>query len=398
MAARRKSLTDRMVAHLPVRPKTYVHADEEMAGHFVRIMPSGVKSFVAVARNPIGKQVWSTIGSIEHFKIDEARDRARAIIRRIKDGLPAKDVPPPTPDSYAAVANNWLERDIKKKKLITHREIERVLAKYILPAFGDRPFTSIKRKDISQLMDRIEDRNGPRMADVVLSNMRAIADWYAKRDDDYVSPFVRKMRRSTAKPRDRILTDDEIRAMWKQTGQLGTWGAFLRVLLLTAQRSQVVRTMRWADLHDDGGSLVWQIPSVERAKGTAGRLRLPDLAVGIIRQQPRIADNDFVFAGSRSDGPFAVGKTHRNFSKPKEGGWTFHDLRRTARSLLTRLRIDRDVAEAVLGHQLKGVEGVYNRFDFFDEKAHALAALANLIGDIINGAPDKVIPIRQAVR
>jgi integrase len=393
---RRKRLTDLQVAALPVRPKTYFHSDEEMAGHYVRITARGARSYVAIARGPNGKQVLSTIGSIEHFKIDEARERARTVIRRIKDGLPAKDIPPPQPDSYAAVADNWLKREIEKKNLITEREVKRVLNKYVLPAFGDRPFTAIKRSDISALMDKLEDRNGPRMADVALSQMRAISDFHAKRDDNYISPFVRKMRRSTSKPRDRILSDAEIKTMWQRTEEAGTWGAFLRILLLTAQRSEVVRTMRWSDLHDDNGSLIWTIPLVERAKGTAGRLRLSGLARQVIERQPQIADNDFVFAGSRSNGPFAIGITHRRFSN--RDSWILHDLRRTARSLLTRLRIDRDVAEAVLGHRLVVVQAVYDRHDYFDEKAHALAALANLITEILDGTPHKVITLRQAVR
>src|SRR5262249_12636043 len=153
----------------------------------------------------------------------------------------------------------------------------------------------------------------------------------------------------------------EIRDLWVRSSAQGTWGAFLKTLLLTGQRSDVVRHMRWSDLSEQDGSLVWTIPSRERAKGTAGKLRLPALAASIIKAQPIIVDNDFVFAGSRSDGPFAIGKIQRGFGNPKNGGWTFHDLRRTHRSILSRCGIERDVAEAVLGHKLVGVEGVYNR-------------------------------------
>src|SRR5262245_48177695 len=97
---RRKRLTDLQVASLPIRSKAYFQVDPEMPGHWVRITPGGARSFVAEARNPTGKQVWSTIGSVEHFKIDESRERARTIIRRIKDGLPPKEKPAPQPDSY----------------------------------------------------------------------------------------------------------------------------------------------------------------------------------------------------------------------------------------------------------------------------------------------------------
>jgi integrase len=393
---RRKRLTDLQLAALPIRPKAYFHADPEMSGHYIRITPGGAKSFCAVARDPYSKQVWSTVGSANLLKVDEARELARKAILRIKNGLPAKDTPPSKPDSYAAVAENWMQREMVKKT--TRREIERVIRSYILPTFGDRPFTSIRRSEISALMDQIEDKHGPRMADVALSYMKVIADWYAKRDDDFVSPFVKKMRRSTSKPRDRVLTDDEIRTFWSGTTTAGTWGNFLRMLLLTCQRSEVVRTMRWENLSTaDDGSMVWTIPQAERAKGTAGKLKLAALAVEIIKMQPHIADNDFVFAGSRSNGPFAIGKTQRSLGNPSKGGWRFHDLRRTARSLLARCGINRETAERCLGHQLKGVEGIYNRFDYFEEKGHALAALAKLIEEIISGTPAKVVPIRRTV-
>jgi integrase len=70
-----------------------------------------------------------------------------------------------------------------------------------------------------------------------------------------------------------------------------------------------------------------------------------------------------------------------------------HDLRRTARSLLARAGVNREVAERLLGHALTGVENTYNRFDYV--VGHALAALAKLIEDILHPAPDKIVPIRK---
>jgi integrase len=394
MTIRRKRLTDLHVAALPVRAKAYFQVDVEMNGHYVRITPGGAKSFVATARDPYGKQIWSTIGSAEHLKIDEARELARTAIRRIKDGLPPKEAPPARPDSYASVAANWLMREVAKKKLITQPQIERVLNKYVLPTLGARPFTAIKRSDISALLDTIEDRHGARQADIALVYMQGISDWYAKRDDDYVSPFVRKMKRSTSKPRDRILNDAEIKILWKHAGEAGTFGSLTKMLLLTGQRREVVQHMRWDELE----SGIWSIPQVERAKGTAGKLKLPRLALSIINAQPRIGDNPFVFASTRTDGPVAFGALQKQLGNPDIKGWTLHDLRRSCRSLLARCGINREISERVLGHAIQGIEGTYNRFDYFEEKGHALAALANLIEGIIDGTPDKVIPIRQAAR
>ena len=219
---RRKLLTQRQVNALPVRPKRYFQLDPEMAGHYVRVMPTGVKSFAAVARDPYGKQIWHTVGRADLLKIDEARDLARDAIKRITKGLPPKEPTPVKPDSYADVAANWMKRHVAKEKLISEREYQRILDKYVLPRFGERSFIDIKRSEIASLLDDIEDNHGPRQADLVMTVMRGISDWYIQRDDDYVSPFVRNMKHNKAKPRNRTLTDDEIRTVWKATEPTGT--------------------------------------------------------------------------------------------------------------------------------------------------------------------------------
>jgi integrase len=117
---------------------------------------------------------------------------------------------------------------------------------------------------------------------VALAYMRCIADWYATRDDDYLSPFVKNMKRKANKPRERILDDAEIRTVWKQAGAAGTLGAFVKMLLLVGQRRESVRHILWSDLSDsDDGALVWTIRQAERGKGTAGALKLPRLAVEV---------------------------------------------------------------------------------------------------------------------
>ena len=74
--------------------------------------------------------------------------------------------------------------------------------------------------------------------------------------------------------------------------------------------------------------------------------------------------------------------------------WTIHDLRRTARSLMSRAGVRPDIAERVLGHVQQGVQGIYDRHQYRDEKAHALAALAGLIGAILSPPSEKVLPMR----
>ena len=108
--ARRKTLTDNMISKLKPGPKRITLPDPEMRGHYIRVTPKGAKSFVAVARDPGGKQVWATLGSADVLTVAEARAQARERIGRIKAGRPAIEPPPPTPDSFKDIAENYLTR------------------------------------------------------------------------------------------------------------------------------------------------------------------------------------------------------------------------------------------------------------------------------------------------
>jgi integrase len=179
--------------------------------------------------------------------------------------------------------------------------------------------------------------------------------------------------------RDRILADNEICAIWKAPGQ---YGDFVRLGLLTGQRREKLATMRWDDIQDG----IWNIRTEAREKGNAGRLKLPQVALDIIARQPRFASNASVFAG-RDSGPTTVFYDGRHKARFDERcgvkNWTIHDLRRSARSLMSRAGVLSDHAERVLGHAIGGVEGIYNRHGYDAEKAEALEKLAGLIEQIV---------------
>ena len=396
--ARRKTLTDKMVAKLKPGPKRRTVPDPELRGHYVRVTPSGAKSYVAVARDPGGKQIWATIGGADVLKIDKARGRARAAIQRIKDGLDPFEVPSPKLDSFKVVAENYVKRHVRANKLRSQYEIERILQKYIYPAWSDRKFEAIRRGDVTTLLDAVQDANGPRQADYVLAVVRGIMNWHASRSDDYISPIARGMRRTDPKNRKRarILDDGELRAVWKIAEGNGTFGAILRLAVLTAQRREKVATLKWDDVSVDG---IWTIPAEDREKGSGGALVLPDVALDIIRAQKRIGDNPYVFAG-RGEGHFkGFSPCKRAFdekvTKALDGKvlerWTVHDLRRTARSLMARAGVRPDIAERVMGHAIEGVEGVYDRHSYRAEKADALNKLAGLIALILDPPGENVV-------
>ena len=127
------------------------------------------------------------------------------------------------PDSFAAVAENWLKRHVEAKGLRSGDELQRVLEKYVLPHWRDRPFADIRRSDVAALLDAIEDEHGHWTADSVLSVLRALSSWYASRNDGYTPPFVKGMRRTPpqARKRARILSDDELRTVWRAAEAAG---------------------------------------------------------------------------------------------------------------------------------------------------------------------------------
>jgi integrase len=353
----------------------------------------GAKSFVAVSRDPRGKQVWHTIGSTELYKVEEARELARTAIKAIKAGESRAG-----PQSFEAVAELWLKRHVEAKGLRSARSIKGYLNLHILPEWKSRDFESITRADVTTLLDHIEDEAGPVAADRVLAHVSAICNWYAARNDKYSSPIVRGMRRSNAKERarKRIFSDDELRAMWRQAEANGVFGGFIRLLLLTGQRKDKVAKLRWDDLTADGA---WIIETAPREKGNASELVLSQVALDIIGAQPRFAGNPYVFAGQRSSpmGAFTQRKDSFSAKLPPMPQWGLHDLRRTARSLMSRAGISSEVAERVLGHAMGGVEEIYNRHEYREEKAHALRVLASLIDNIVNPPADNVVSLPRAL-
>ncbi|MBZ9910128.1 integrase family protein [Mesorhizobium sp. BR115XR7A] len=393
---RRKTLSDAGVADLKSKAARYTFPDPELRGHYVRVMPSGAKSFVAVSRDPNGKQVWATIGAADMMGVEKAREDAREAIKRIRAGLPAIEQKKAT-ETFKDVSDAYLKRHVAAKGLLSEKEIKRCVDVYVSPRWEKREFIGIRRGDVATLLDEIEDSNGARQADMVLAIVRGICNWYAARNEDYLSPIVRGMRRASPVKRERVLSDDEIRAVWQQAGKAGTFGDILRLALSTGQRRDKVMTIRWDDVSVDG---VWNVSSDDREKGTGGELKLPALALDVIRSRSRVGESPYVFTGRTKDGYFnGMSKAKVEFDKKVPiDHWTIHDLRRTGRSLMARAGVSSDTAERVMGHAIEGVQGVYNRHRYGAEKADALARLDALLKTILNPPAKNVVPIKQRAR
>jgi integrase len=268
----------------------------------------------------------------------------------------------------------------------------------IFPTLGDLPMADIKRSDVVRLLDAIEDDNGPRAAHVVLAYLSKLFNWHASRDDEFRSPIVRGMGRvkPRERARERTLSDDEIRAVWSAADEADVFGRYLQFLLLTATRRTEAAQMMRAELA--GG--VWTIPAA-RMKGKQEHVvPLSAAASKLVADLP--AKGDFVFTTDGVAPISGFSKFKRAFdkavatreSKPLPN-WTLHDLRRTARSLMSRAGVPTDHAERVLGHAIGGVRATYDRHDFANEKRDALAKLAGLIDRIVSGKPTALRLVRR---
>jgi integrase len=386
--------------------KRQVIFDSATTGLALIVSPKGKNSFSIVARNPAGKQVWKSIGDAGKMTVVAARAKARLGVDRIKAGegqVFPEEKPIAAPETFKAVAERFIKRWVDKggKKqdgvpLRSKREIERHFTKYVYPKWGEKPFVSIRRGAVTELMDELVDNNGPVQADRVLATLAKLFNWQRQYDEDYVSPIIPEMKRSgshVSRARHRILSDDEIRAVWAASGEIGTFGAFVRVSLLTGQRRAKVAAMRREDITDG----IWTIPAESREKVNAGALMLPKLALGIIGAQAKVQGNPFVFAGrgTLAFNSFSDGKEALQAKAPI-APWVTHDLRRTAKSLMVRAGVRPDISERTLGHVISGVEGVYDRHSYFDEKANALEALGVLVERILNSDGGNVVQLAAA--
>ncbi|MGB6663915.1 MAG: site-specific integrase [Methylocella sp.] len=225
------------------------------------------------------------------------------------------------------------------------------------------------------------------MADQTLAYLRRAFSWAEARSDDWRSPIVRGMSRTKPKERarERTLTDDELRAVWHATGGAGVFGRFVRFLILAGARRTEAAGMCWNELSASGD---WTLPAA-RNKTKLDFVR--PLSRAAINALPPRAPGGFVFStdgGARPIGGFSKFKASLDASMASGFdamlpeplvGWRLHDLRRTARTLMSRVGVPSDHAERCLGHVIGGVRGVYDRHAFEDEKRRAFEALAREI-------------------
>ena len=375
-------------------------SDPTTEGLYCRPTPAGKKTLCVVSKvTGTRKQIWKKLlDYVDESSLEEARRQAPAVVERIKFGLPVDTIEPnsdPTVFTLKDAVAQFMEFHDKGRRRTTG-ERQRIFDHYLLPELGARGFASIRRSEYVALIDKIaagelivdgKKLGGPRQAQMVFASTRTMCGWHAIRNDGYVSPFIAGMAWVSPheRQRDRILDDDEIAKLWRVTALGGAYYGLIRFLLLTASRLTKAAEIQWGDIKDG----IWHVrPDDElasREKGTCRELPLSDLAIATVKSQPRIDGNDHIFAG-RGAGPyrgFPAAKKRLNAKLEFEKSFVVHDLRRSARSLLSRAGVAPHVAEMAMGHKLTGIVAVYDRYTYATELKQAFAALADEVARIV---------------
>jgi integrase len=443
------AISEKIVESLPVPPAgNKVHffsgatlqGKKAPSGFAVRVTAAGTKSFVLFHRAG-GRKFLETLGRWDAnpqggtLTVRDAIVRADKLAKDIKNGRREDPRPERTrrlqdgdkPDGLK-IGGDWKGKDddqkepglldlfierYAKKNLRSADMIEQQFRRLVKPRIGDIGIYELKRSQVSRMLDEIAKANGERMADLVLAYVRKAFNWYEVNghDDDFRSPVVRGMARTKPKERKRkrVLADDEIRDLWAALETLtdvrpgqntlpvpACYPAFLKMLLLTATRRNESARMHSAEIEGD----LWTIPG-ERYKNKLDHVvPLTAQALALFGEKPANLKKNawFIFSttnGAKAFGGFSKAKIAHDEAiadiREKAGRapmerWTLHDLRRTARSLMSRAKVPTDHAERALGHVMGGVRETYDRYEYLDEKRAAFEALALLVSRILNPA------------
>jgi integrase len=453
------AISEKIVAALPVPAKgnklhyfsgATLQDKKAPSGFAVRVTAAGTKAFVLFHRVN-GKPYLPTLGRWDanagggSLTVRDAIVAADKLAKSIKNGKTEDPRPERTRrleegdrvdgETVAGLLDKFVTRyakalvDRKGKKeprLRTADQIEATFDRLVKPRIGKIGIYALRRSEVSNMLDEIEDENGPVMADRVLALVRKAFNWHATRDDDFTPPIVKGMARTKPKERaaKRTLADDEIRDLWAALDIVADvpecYPRFVKMLLLTATRRTESSRMHTAELEGD----LWTIPG-ERYKTKLDHIvPLTPAARALIGDRPARAKKNswFVFSTTVSgpDGEMQPdgAKPFSGYSKAKAeidktiaavrkrdgrepiANWTLHDLRRTARSLMSRAKVPTDHAERALGHVMGGVRETYDRYEYLDEKRAAFEALAALVDRILHPVADNVedFAARRAVQ
>ena len=392
--------------------------DPALTGLYLVVQPSGAKSW-AVRYRHRGKPKKLTLGRWPLMTVAQARGAATEALEAVEQGddpsatkkaSKAARAADPDRDTVRALVEQFDRRHLSK--LRSGRDVRRKLDAHVVPRWGDRDVHEITRRDVLDLLDAIADAGTPTTANRIRAFLSKFFAWCVERDIIEASPVAGVRAVTKEAPRDRVLSDDEVRWLWQATAEAGQpFGPLARMLLLTGQRLGEVAAMT----DDEVTGATWHLSADRTKNARAHDVPLSEAARDVLRGVERVKGREgyiFTTTGETPVSGFsrARGILHAKMEAiaGKERGepveiphWTFHDLRRTAATGMARLGVPVRVTEAVLNHVSgtgAGIVAVYQRHDYADEKRQALEALGCYVAALVDGASDKVVPMARAAR
>jgi integrase len=415
----RKTLNDRMLKALKPRAdgKPRDVMDAVVPGMGARILGSGEKTFVLIARFPGSRNpTRRALGGYGELTLEKARGKARDWLELLREGIDPKAEEDRHrqlelrrhKNSFDAVAEEFIKRHVSKtrKAAIVERELRREFVK----RWTGRPITDITQHDVVAIIDEAVDRDAPYQAHNLLGHVRTLFNWAIARGVYGLDRSPCDRLRPAAVigkklARQRILNDDEVRALWAATDDIGyPYGPLFRLLLITGQRKSEVAEAQWSEFDLD--KKLWTIPA-PRMKADAP-VPLSPAALAVLSDLPRFKSGEFLFSttfGKKPVSGFSKAKTrldnvmlvkHHELTSHKRAKiepFVLHDIRRTMRTGLSALPIPDLVRELVIAHTKPGLHKVYDQHAYLDEKRQALELWAGRLRDIITPPPANVVAI-----
>lgn len=370
--------------------------DARVPGFRLRVSETGAKSWVLFYRvRGISRLRRLTIGAYPAFSLSEARKAAENAKKLAGKGIDPfeqrandrAEMVDQQSNTVGLVFQRFLAEYARKHtREKTWKETKRIFEADVLPSLRNEPVSKVTRRDIIALVDKIVKRGSSTMGNRTLAAVRKFFNWCVEKDLVQTSPAIGAKAPSKERSRDRVLTDEELRFLWKSSDALGwPFGPYFQILLLTAQRRGEVANMRWVDLDKD--KKTWILRKEFTKAGREHMVPLGPKAQSILNGIKRVGKSELVFTTTGKTPISGLSKAKIDLDPDSAlSDWRFHDFRRTAASTMAKLKVPPHVIEKVLNHttgQISGVAAVYNRHGYEDEKRDALQAWEDYVFRIL---------------
>lgn len=345
-------------------------------GLYLIVQPSGVKSW-AVRYRFNGKLKKLTLGRYPAIPLGVARTEAKKITVAVSGGHdPAAKPEVAQSDTVRACAERFL-KDCERRNR-SWQEVQRQFEINILPLIGAKPVHVVSGDDILKITGAVMDAGKAIMANRIHATLRRFFKWAIESRIIKESPCNGLKMPSEERSRDRVLSWDEVAALWDATSRTGQpYGPLVRLLLLSGQRRDEVTGLRDGEL--DKQRTTWIIPAERAKNGKEHEVPLTRAMLAELDSVKRIAGSKWLFTtnGETRFNSYSKSKARLDTQVGFAESWRLHDIRRTVATGLAELRTPVHVIESILNHksgQVSGIAAVYNRHDYYEEKAQALVA------------------------